>query len=168
MRTANIRHILDKRCCKLANVQISDTAGEPKFDGEEIVGITTAASCSGGEHNLVLEHLKEITDEVALRTTESTVSNWRETETVTVKGSVKFLGTGGSVSAQVSSSFGGTVTWESSRKQITESATTVESRVKISYKTPGAAMIVGFEHSLFHLCHFLLGKCETFYILAYL
>jgi hypothetical protein len=130
--------------CKLANVQISDTAGEPKFDGEEIVGVTTAASCSGGEHNLVLEHLKEITDEVALRTTESTMSNWRETETVTVKGSVKFLGTGGSVSAQVSSSFGGAVTWESSRKQITESATTVESRVKISYKTPGAAMIVGF------------------------
>ena len=130
--------------CKPSNVQIFDTDDEAKFDGEELIGVTTAASCSGGEHTLILQQSKDLTEDLTLGTTKSTEVNWQVSASVTVEASAKFLGSGGSVSATVGSSVGGAVSWESSREKTTGSTSTTGSSVEITYKTPGAAMIVGF------------------------
>ena len=130
--------------CKLTNVQILDTGDEAKFDGEELIGVTTAASCSGGEHTLILQQSKSLTEDLTIGTTKSTEVNWQVSASVTVEASAKFLGTGGSVSATVGASVGGAVTWGSSREKTTGSTASTGSSVEITYKTPGAAMIVGF------------------------
>ena len=130
--------------CKPTKVQILDTADDAKFDGEELIGVTTAASCSGGEHTLILQQSKDLTEELTLGTTKSTEVNWQVSASVTVEASAKFLGSGGSVSATVGYSVGGAITWENSKEKTTGSTSTTGSGVEISYKTPGAAMVVGF------------------------
>ena len=130
--------------CKPTNVQILNTADDAKFDGEELIGVTTAASCSGGEHKLILQQSKDLTEELTLGTTKSTEVNWQVSASVTIEASAKFLGSGTSVSATVGFSAGGAVTWGSSREKTTGSTSTTGSGVEISYKTPGAAMVVGF------------------------
>ena len=130
--------------CKPTNVQILDTADDAKFDGEELIGVTTAASCSGGEHTLILQQSKGLTEEFTLGTTKSTEVNWQVSASVTVEASAKLFGIGGSVSATVGFASGGATTWRSSREKTTGSTSTTGSGVEISYKTPGAAMVVGF------------------------
>ena len=128
--------------CKPTKVQTLDTADDAKFDG--FIGVTTAASCSGGEHTLILQQSKGLTEELTFGTTKSTEVNWQVSASVTVEASAKLFGTGGSVSATVGASAGGAMTWGSSREKTTGSTSTTGSGVEISYKTPGAAMVVGF------------------------
>ena len=76
--------------CKLTKVQIIDTEQDATFDGEELIGVTTAASCSGGEHTLILEQSRDLTEELTLGTTKSTERNWEVSASVTVEASAKF------------------------------------------------------------------------------
>ena len=130
--------------CKISKVNIIDNGADATYEGEEIVGITAAGSCSKGESELQLTHTKEVTEEVSLGISKSLEFNWQVSASVTVEASAKFLGSGGSVSATVGYSVGGAVTYESSRTKSTSSGTSSGSAVTVKYFTPGGAMIVGF------------------------
>ena len=130
--------------CKISKVKIIDNGADATYEGEEIVGITAAGSCSKGESELQLTHTKEVTEEVSLGISKSLEFNWQVSASVTVEASAKFLGSGGSVSATVGYSVGGAVTYESSRTKSTSSGTSSGSAVTVKYFTPGGAMIVGF------------------------
>lgn len=93
--------------CKISKIQIIDNGDDATPDGEEIVGVTTAGSCSTGSNTLTLTNTKEVTEEVGVEISKSVEHNWQVSASVTVEASVKFLGSGGSVSATVETSFGG-------------------------------------------------------------
>ena len=130
--------------CKISKIKIIDKGADATYDGEEIVGIVAAGSCSVGESELQLTNAVEVTEEVSLGISKSLEFNWQVSASVTVEASAKFLGSGGSVSATVGSSVGGGVTYESSRTKSTSKGTTSGSASTVQFSTPGGAMIVGF------------------------
>ena len=130
--------------CNLTTVKILESDDNVKYDGDELIGVNTAGSCSGGQHSLQLQQSHQLTEQLTLGTSESTERNWEISTSVSVEASAKFLGSGVSVTARRDASSGSSTSWGSSREKSTGTSSSTSSGVRINYKTPGAALVIGF------------------------
>ena len=72
--------------CKSTKVHVSSGISEAKDDGEEIIGVALAGSCSKSpvSHYLTIAHTQDVIEEIGIETSKTDEVNWGVSTSVTV------------------------------------------------------------------------------------
>lgn len=130
--------------CRVTDIEVLDKNIKADFDGTEVIGITSGSSCSSITQQLKLDYADTVQETVSVETTEGGEINWGTTVSVSYTTGATEAGVKAEVTIGLSQSVGGSKSWSTSRSTSTTTAAQKAQGTVVSYKAPGACLVVGF------------------------